>query len=144
MSWPFFLTNTGNSTNNHPTSKAAGNLSASALKTTNQLVFAARLDDEGVVGFTQLYRSYCSVAMQELIYLYDLFVAPDARRQGVARALMAAARQYAEGSRCGPAAVGDRHHEPARPSRFTRTSAGRETKNFILTTWNSSLPERII
>ena len=59
------------------------------------MIFAAQTDDGDIVGFTQLYRSFCSVEMKELIYLYDLFVAPRARRQGVARALMDAARQYA-------------------------------------------------
>jgi len=47
-----------------------------------------------IAGFTQLYRSFCSVEMAELIYLYDLYVAPEFRRQGLARALMEAARQY--------------------------------------------------
>jgi ribosomal protein S18 acetylase RimI-like enzyme len=58
------------------------------------VIFAARAGSGELVGFTQLYRSYCSVALGDLIYLYDLFVAPAARRQGVASALMEAARQY--------------------------------------------------
>jgi len=58
------------------------------------VIFAARLDGGEIVGLTQLYRSYCSVELKGLIYLYDLFVAPAARRHGVARALMEAARRY--------------------------------------------------
>ncbi len=59
------------------------------------VVFAAETGDGSMLGFTQLYHSFCSVDMIELIYLYDLYVVPDARRQGVGRALMDAARQYA-------------------------------------------------
>ncbi len=59
------------------------------------VVFAATVDDGPLVGFTQLYHSFCSVDLIELIYLYDLYVAPAARRRGVARALMDAARQHA-------------------------------------------------
>jgi ribosomal protein S18 acetylase RimI-like enzyme len=65
------------------------------LRNNESVIFAAQADNGDIVGFTQLYRSFCSVEMKELIYLYDLFVAPQARRQGVARALMDAARQYA-------------------------------------------------
>ena len=65
------------------------------LRNNESVVYAAQTSDGDIVGFTQLYRSFCSVEMKELIYLYDLFVAPLARRQGVARALMDAARQYA-------------------------------------------------
>lgn len=84
-----------------PDLEGCRNFIGERIKNDESVVFVARLDDNRVVGFTQLYRSYCSVAMQELIYLYDLFVAPDARRQGVARALMAAARQYAVGRGAG-------------------------------------------
>jgi ribosomal protein S18 acetylase RimI-like enzyme len=58
--------------------------------------------DEGggrVVGFCQLYPSFCSVAAAPIYVLYDLFVAADARRLGVAKRLLqaAAARARAEG-----------------------------------------------
>jgi ribosomal protein S18 acetylase RimI-like enzyme len=65
------------------------------LRNNESVIFAAQADNGDIVGFTQLYRSFCSVEMKELVYLYDLFVAPQARRQGVARALMDAARRYA-------------------------------------------------
>lgn len=58
-------------------------------------IFVAQADDGTLVGFTQLYRSFCSVELKPLVYLYDLFVDPDARRRGVARSLMDAARQFA-------------------------------------------------
>ena len=65
------------------------------LERDESVIFAARADGGELVGFTQLYRSFCSVEMGELVYLYDLFVAPAARRRGIARALMEAAREYA-------------------------------------------------
>jgi len=65
------------------------------IRKNESVIFAAQGDEGKLIGFTQLYRSFCSVEMKELIYLYDLFVAPRARRQGVARSLMEAARQYA-------------------------------------------------
>ena len=46
-------------------------------------------------GFCQLYPTFCSVAAQPIYVLYDLFVEGPARRQGVARELMDAARARA-------------------------------------------------
>jgi len=51
-----------------------------------------------LVGFTQLYHTFCSVARTPIIQLYDLFVDPEARRQGVGRALMNQATAYAKES----------------------------------------------
>lgn len=51
--------------------------------------------DGTLVGFTQLYPLFSSVRMRRVWVLNDLFVAPDARRQGVARALMEGARAVA-------------------------------------------------
>lgn len=47
------------------------------------------------LGFTLLYPSFSSLSMKPLWILNDLYVAPEGRRTGVARALMAAARQLA-------------------------------------------------
>ena len=68
---------------------------AERIENDESVIFAAQSDAGFIIGFTQLYRSFCSVELKELIYLYDLFVVPAARRTGVARALMEAARQYA-------------------------------------------------
>ena len=60
------------------------------------VIFIAQEATGEIVGFTQLYNSFCSVALKRLVYLYDLFVTPQARRKGVAKALMAEAKIYAK------------------------------------------------
>lgn len=53
-------------------------------------------DDAGaLVGFCQLYPSFCSVEAKPIYVLYDLFVAPAARQSGAGRALMLAAEARA-------------------------------------------------
>jgi ribosomal protein S18 acetylase RimI-like enzyme len=47
------------------------------------------------VGFVQLYPSFSSVSMKPIWILNDLFVAPQARRAGVARSLLEAACEMA-------------------------------------------------
>jgi GNAT superfamily N-acetyltransferase len=46
------------------------------------------------VGFTQLYPSFSSGAMARIFILNDLFVVPEARKQGVGSALLSAAAQH--------------------------------------------------
>jgi ribosomal protein S18 acetylase RimI-like enzyme len=48
-----------------------------------------------MLGFCQLYPTFCSVIAQPVFTLYDLFVAPDARQAGVGRALLLAAEHHA-------------------------------------------------
>lgn len=48
-----------------------------------------------VVGFCQLYPTFCSVEAEPIYSLYDLFVAPAARRSGAGRALLQAAERQA-------------------------------------------------
>ena len=48
-----------------------------------------------LVGFTQLYPTFCSVLADRTFVLYDLFVTPAARGTGAGRALMEAAESYA-------------------------------------------------
>lgn len=78
-----------------PDLEACREFLADRIRNEESVIFAAQGGSGDIVGFTQLYRSFCSVEMRELVYLYDLFVAPSERRQGLARALMDAARQYA-------------------------------------------------
>lgn len=57
-------------------------------------VLLARLDGKAA-GFTQLYPLFSSVRTARLWLLNDLFVAPDARRRGVAQALLHYAGDFA-------------------------------------------------
>ena len=67
---------------------------AARLAASESVIFvAARAGD--LVGFTQLYPSFSSGAMKRLWILNDLFVAPVARRKGIAGALMDAAESFA-------------------------------------------------
>jgi ribosomal protein S18 acetylase RimI-like enzyme len=58
-------------------------------------VFVAEGEAEALVGFTQLYASLSSVSLARIYVLNDLYVAPSARRHGVARALIEAAHAFA-------------------------------------------------
>lgn len=56
-------------------------------------------DRQGVAqGFVQLYPLQASLALRRSWLLSDLYVTPEARRQGVGEALMNAARAHAEAS----------------------------------------------
>ncbi|MDC5707656.1 GNAT family N-acetyltransferase [Vibrio europaeus] len=64
----------------------------SRLNNNESVIFLA-LDDEGNgLGFTQLYPSFSSVSAARTWVLNDLFVSDTARRQGVAKKLMDAAK----------------------------------------------------
>jgi GNAT superfamily N-acetyltransferase len=67
------------------------------LRGGDSVVFLAFLDDAtgSWVGFVQLYPSFSSVAMKPIWILNDLFVAPQARRAGIARSLLEAAYELA-------------------------------------------------
>jgi ribosomal protein S18 acetylase RimI-like enzyme len=68
---------------------------AERIKNHQSVIFVVESNDQ-LLGFTQLFPSFSSVSMQRLWVLNDLFVASHARGQGVAEALMAAAKQLAE------------------------------------------------
>ena len=63
------------------------------LSRSESIVFLA-FKGETVIGFTQLFPSFSTVSLQRIYILNDLFVAPDFRKLGVGRALLAAAQQY--------------------------------------------------
>jgi ribosomal protein S18 acetylase RimI-like enzyme len=64
------------------------------------VVFVARLQGSAI-GFSQLYPCFASVSLTRMFVLYDLFVAPQARRCGAAAALLRAAVDYATGRGAG-------------------------------------------
>ncbi|MGB1049333.1 MAG: GNAT family N-acetyltransferase [Rhodothermales bacterium] len=64
----------------------------------DSVVFLALNHDGKGLGFTQLYPLFSSVRMRSIWLLNDLFVDKDARRMGVAHALMEHARDFARAS----------------------------------------------
>ena len=73
---------------------AARTFIAHRLKRDESVIFLA-LNGEDAVGFVQLYPCFSSTVMKRMWILNDLFVVPEARRGGAARALMERARQWA-------------------------------------------------
>ncbi|MFT5451746.1 MAG: ribosomal protein S18 acetylase RimI-like enzyme [Enterobacterales bacterium] len=59
------------------------------------VIFLAR-EDNAVIGFVQLYPSYCSVNAVKIFILYDLYVDTNYRKSGVGKQLMNRASQFAK------------------------------------------------
>jgi len=97
---------------------AARRFLADRLAADESVIFAAALPEaDGLAGFTQLYPFFSSVRMRRVWVLNDLYVAPGARRQGVARALMDAAHAFDGRRRRGP---GDRAGQRLRAGALRR------------------------
>lgn len=65
------------------------------MKNKESMIFVAENAGE-LVGFCQLYPTFCSVEAARIMVLYDLFVTKTARKTGAGRALMLAAQEYAK------------------------------------------------
>jgi len=59
------------------------------------VIIVAERDASSLLGFCQLYPSFCSVEAKPIYVLYDLFVLPNARQGGVGRLLLQAAQAKA-------------------------------------------------
>ena len=64
---------------------------AERLERDESIVLLAQGVDGAALGFVQMYPTFSSLRAARVFVLYDLFVAPVARRCGVARSLMEAA-----------------------------------------------------
>jgi ribosomal protein S18 acetylase RimI-like enzyme len=64
---------------------------AERLERDESIVLLALSADDTALGFVQMYPTFASLRAARVLVLYDLFVAPTARRSGVARRLMEAA-----------------------------------------------------
>lgn len=65
------------------------------LNNQDSVIFVAETSDEKLVGFCQIYPSFCSVIAAKIGVLYDLYVNDSARKTGAGTALMLAANEYA-------------------------------------------------
>ena len=74
----------------------AENFIAARFANQESVILVAPDASAELVGFTQLYPTFCSVSAAPIYVLYDLFVVKSSRRLGVARALMTAAHLHAK------------------------------------------------
>jgi ribosomal protein S18 acetylase RimI-like enzyme len=81
-----------------PDVEAARRFLFARLSKGESVLFLAHLDGRSV-GFVHLYPVFSSVNLTRQWILNDLYVAPEARKTGVARALMQRAHQLAEETR---------------------------------------------
>ena len=58
------------------------------------VIFAAEGEGGKLLGFTQLYPTFCSVDAVKIFVLYDIYVDADARQSGIGAALMQKAADY--------------------------------------------------
>jgi ribosomal protein S18 acetylase RimI-like enzyme len=69
---------------------------AERLNKQESVIFVAENGEKQLIGFCQIYPSFCSVAAVKIGVLYDLFVDSTARKSGTGRSLMLAAHEYAK------------------------------------------------
>ena len=60
----------------------------------NESVIFAAEDNGTLLGFTQLYPTFCSVQAVKIFVLYDIYVDADTRQKGIGTALMQQAADY--------------------------------------------------
>ncbi|MEP6873927.1 MAG: GNAT family N-acetyltransferase [Burkholderiales bacterium] len=65
------------------------------LEREESVILVAEAPDGQLLGFCQLYPTFCSVAAVPIYSLYDLFVRPEARKSGAGMALLLAAERHA-------------------------------------------------
>lgn len=78
-----------------PDSDSASRFLRERLERNESVIYLASQENHAV-GFTQLYPSFSSVAMQRLWILNDLFVVSEARGRGVGQALLGATAKFAK------------------------------------------------
>lgn len=61
----------------------------------DSVILLAKNENKIGAGFIQLYPLFNSITCKRSLILYDLFVSPDYRRQGIAQQLMNFAKDYA-------------------------------------------------
>ena len=78
-----------------PDNELATKFIGERLRNHDSVILIAETGLGSIVGFCQLYPSFCSLLAAPIYALYDLYVRPETRRSGAGRALLQAARQQA-------------------------------------------------
>lgn len=68
---------------------------ADRLNNQDSTILLAINSAQKIIGFCQLYPTFCSVIAAPICVLYDLFVDSNVRKTGAGKALMLAAHEYA-------------------------------------------------
>ena len=68
---------------------------ADRLNNQDSTILLAINSAQKIIGFCQLYSTFCSVIAAPICVLYDLFVDSNVRKAGAGKALMLAAHEYA-------------------------------------------------
>jgi ribosomal protein S18 acetylase RimI-like enzyme len=63
------------------------------------VIIVAEMENQ-VIGFCQMYPTFCSIEAAPIYSLYDLFVHPDFRRTGAGKTLLLAAEQHTKQAGC--------------------------------------------
>jgi ribosomal protein S18 acetylase RimI-like enzyme len=71
-----------------PNLALATNFIRNRMRNGESVIIVANDDNQTIIGFCQLYPSFCSVAAQPIYVLYDLFVAPSVRGAGIGTQLL--------------------------------------------------------
>ena len=66
------------------------------LQKNESIILVALTENHRMLGFCQLYPSFCSVEARSIYVLYDLYVQPQTRRSGAGRLLLRSAERHAE------------------------------------------------
>ena len=74
----------------------AKNFIKSRMENNESTIFVSQNSDDELIGFVQLYSSFCSVYVCPILILYDLFVKREVRGNGHGRALMNKAKEFAK------------------------------------------------
>ena len=74
--------------------EGAENYIKERLENEESVIFVVK-NNQGYVGFTQLYPTFSSISMKRAWILNDLYVDPEARKQGIGEMLLHKAKDYA-------------------------------------------------
>ena len=77
-----------------PDIELATNYISERMANNESVIFAAEGEDGKLLGFTQLYPTFCSVQAVKIFVLYDIYVDAAARKKDVGTALMQQAADY--------------------------------------------------